>query len=67
MKLIDLLSVIYDWNSTEVCVYDSEGNEIAYYDGKDSIPTYLNDKKVNGIYPSINRESKKPCIAIDLA
>lgn len=65
MKLIDLLEVIYDWDCTVVQVHDSEGNEIACYDGKDSIPTYLNNKKISGVYPSIREE--KPCIAIDLA
>ena len=64
MKLIDLLELTYDF--AEVHVYDNEGNEIACYDGKDSIPTFLNNKKVNGVYPKINRENGLPYIAIDL-
>ena len=55
MQLIDLLSVIYDWGSTEVYVHDNEGNVIACYDGKDSIPNFLKGKTVTGVYAKNNR------------
>ena len=44
MKLIDLLSVIDEYELVEV--RDVEGNEIGHYNGKDSIPEEIDDADV---------------------
>lgn len=66
MTLIQVLELISD--SAEVRVYNPYGMEIAHYNGKDSIPTELNDYKIDAMYPAIEtyKEKEIPYIAIKL-
>ena len=51
MRLIEILSVIPDWQEVAVCIENGDFVDvIAVYDGTNSIPTEYNEAWVNAVY-----------------